>query len=133
MVERDRTIRPLASRHVETEEWLETRFPGVRVKVMHFRDGVACVYDRFDPGARLFAHQHGFRQLRYVLEGEFIVNGVAYGPGSMIDFPEFTEYESSSPKGGLWLLIQMPGSTGITPTDPTGFAYNALLHSREVD
>lgn len=120
----DRTIRPLTAQNIHETDWRNTRFGDVNIKVLSFRDGVAFLYDKFSPGAHTFPHQHGFRQLRYILEGEFIVNGVTYGPGTLIDFPEFTEYESFSPKGGLWLLIQMPGSKGDIPTDPTGWSYN---------
>ncbi|WP_311029581.1 cupin domain-containing protein [Mesorhizobium koreense] len=123
-MKRDRTLRELGAKNINNLEWTKTRFDDVSIKLLSFRDGVACVYDRFAPGARTFPHQHGFRQLRYILEGEFIVNGVTYGPGTLIDFPEFTEYETICPNGGLWLLIQMPGKTGLAPTDPTGWAYN---------
>jgi hypothetical protein len=105
-------------------EWEGTRFPECFIKVLSFRDKVNFELDKFEPGGYTFPHQHLFWQLRYVLEGEFIVNGHTYGPGTLIDFPEKTIYEVSSPKGGVWIILQMPGvTTGMPPSDPTGLEY----------
>lgn len=105
-------------------EWGPTRFPECFIKVLSFRDGVNFELDRFEPGGHTFPHQHRFWQIRYVLEGEFVVNGKTYGAGTLIDFPENTPYEVHSPKGGVWIILQMPGpSTGEAPTDPSGMAY----------
>ena len=105
-------------------DWEGTRFPECFIKVLSFRDGVNFELDRFEPGGHTFPHQHNFWQIRYVLEGEFVVNGKTYGPGTLIDFPEKTPYEVFSPKGGVWIILQMPGpTTGEAPTDPSGLAY----------
>ena len=109
-----------------TMEWEATRFPDFQVKILSFKDKTNFSIGKMAPGGRNFAHAHGFRQVRFVLEGEFIVNGKAYGPGSFIDFPEFGRYESYSPNGGVWLQIQLPNPrTGDGPTDPYGHQYGA--------
>ncbi len=105
-------------------EWEGTRFPECFIKVLSFRDKVNFELDKFEPGGHTFPHQHQFWQLRYVLEGEFIVNGKTHGPGTLIDFPEKTVYEVYSPKGGVWIILQLTGpTTGVPPTDPTGLEY----------
>jgi hypothetical protein len=116
----------LESLDTNAMEWESTRFPDFHVKILSFRDKTNISIGKMDPGGRNFAHGHGFRQVRYVLEGEFIVNGKAYGAGSYIDFPEFCRYESYSPKGGVWLQIQLPNpKTGEGPSDPYGHKYGA--------
>ena len=107
-------------------EWQDTRFGTSFVKVLLFRDGVNFEVDRFEPGATTFPHSHGFWQLRYILEGEFIVNGTKYRPGTLIDFPPQVQYEVVSPTGGQWIIVQLPDpKTGYAPKDPTGKAYGA--------
>jgi hypothetical protein len=107
-------------------EWQDTRFDDCFVKVLHFGNGVNFELDKFEPGAHTFAHAHGFWQMRYVLEGEFVVNGVTHGPGTLIQFPALKKYEVVSPKGGTWIILQMPDpETGERPKDPTGKAYGS--------
>jgi hypothetical protein len=80
---------------------------------------------RFEPGVYEIPHQHGFWQLRYILEGEFILNNQKFGPGTLVDFPEKTIYEIQSKTGGSWLSFQLKGpTTGIAPSDPYGFTYD---------
>ena len=106
-------------------EWEATRFPDFHVKPLGYRQGEAYVsMGRMSPGGRNFPHAHGFHQVRFVLEGEFIINGKTYGPGSYIDYPEFSRYETYSPKGGTWFQIQFWNQkTGDGPTDQHGFSY----------
>jgi hypothetical protein len=104
--------------------WQETRFADNVIKVLSFRDGVLFEIQKFEPNSYTFPHKHGFRQLRYILEGEMIVNGKTYGPGTLIDFPEKEIYEVHSPKGGSWIVVQLAGTTtGEVPVDPTGLLY----------
>ena len=114
----------LPSKDTNKMEWEPTRFSDFHVKVLAFKDKCNFSIGRMAPGGRNFAHAHGFPQARYVLEGEFIVNGKAYGPGCFIEFPAFQRYESYSPKGGVWLQIQVPNpETGDYATDTYGHAY----------
>lgn len=119
-------LEELKSVNAHVLDWAPTRFKECFIKVLSFRDGVNFELDKFEPGGHTFPHAHGFWQLRYVLEGEFIVNGRAYGPGTLIDFPELTHYEVYSPKGGIWIILQLPGPrTGEAPSDPSGLTYGS--------
>jgi hypothetical protein len=117
-------LKPLTAIHIKDIPWEQTRFDDIYIKLFSFRDGVVFEIQRFEPDTGTFPHQHDFRQLRYILEGEFIVNGVSHGPGTFIDFPERQPYEVRVPSGGQWIIVQLAGSTtGIAPTDPSGVAY----------
>lgn len=117
-------INELKAVNVNDVEWQETRFDDNYIKVLSFRDGVVFELQKFDGDSYTFPHKHGFRQLRYVLEGEFVVNGKKHGPNTLIDFPENEIYEVNAPSGGIWIVVQMPGATtGEAPTDPTGLSY----------
>src|SRR6185312_16903924 len=72
---------------------------------------------RFEPGSSHPLHRHDFAQIWYILEGEFVIDGQTYGPGTML-FPPDPHYEDAmhTATGGLWLLVQYPGpSTGKPP------------------
>lgn len=117
-------LQELVAKNIHDMEWQETRFVDNWIKVLSFRDNVLFELQKFAPNTGTFPHGHQFRQLRYVLEGEFICNGKTYGPGTLIDFPEKVVYEVHAPKGGVWIVVQLPGATtGEGPTDPTGLAY----------
>jgi hypothetical protein len=122
--DQDMQLNELKAVHVDDVEWQETRFDDNYIKVLSFRDGVNFELQRFDADSYTFPHKHGFRQLRYILEGEFMVNGKRHGPGTLIDFPENEIYEVEAPSGGIWIVVQLPGAhTGEAPTDPTGLSY----------
>jgi hypothetical protein len=125
-------IQELHAVNLDDLDWQDTRFGTSFVKVLQFKDGVNFEVDRFEPGASTFRHSHGFWQMRYILEGEFIINGKKHGPGTLIDFPALTEYEVVSPTGGKWIIVQLPDpKTGYAPTDPTGKAYGAAKAEAE--
>jgi hypothetical protein len=106
-------------------EWEGTPSPLAAVKVLMFRDDVLVRLHKFEPGIYEIPHKHGFWQLRYILDGEFILNEQTFGPGTLVDFPENTIYEIKSVTGGSWLSIQLKGpNTGIAPSDPYGFSYD---------
>ena len=117
-------INPLPAVNIEDVKWQETRFEDNYIKVLSFRDGVVFEIQKFEKDSYTFPHKHGFRQLRYILKGDFIVNGTKHGPGTLIDFPEKEIYEVHAPDGAEWIVVQLPGATtGEAPTDPTGLAY----------
>ena len=116
--------KPLIAVNSKDVPWEETRFEDIYIRLLSFRDGVVFEIQKFEIGTGTFPHQHDFRQLRYILEGDFQVNGVWYGPGTLIDFPEKQPYEVKVPGGGQWIVVQLPGATtGVAPTDPSGMAY----------
>lgn len=119
------TLKPLKGENIDDLNWRGSRFAESDIKVLSYRDGVALNMTRVKPGGYTFPHQHLFRQIRYILEGEFIINGITYGPGSAIDFPERVHYEVDCPQGGLMLVFQFHGTTtgvGVLG-DPGGLAY----------
>jgi hypothetical protein len=120
-----KTLAKLESINEKDLPWAATRFPLFHNKPLSVREGEAFFsIGRMGPGGRNFPHAHGFHQVRYVLEGEFIINGVTYGPGSLIDYPEFARYETYSPKGGTWFQVQFWNpKNGAGPTDFSGFTY----------
>lgn len=117
------SLADLVSCNENDVEWESTRFPTQFVKQLSFRDGVAFFLTKTLPDGYTFPHQHDFRQLRLIMEGEYIINGKSYGPGSLVEFPDKTVYEVHVPNGGVFLTIQMPGKNGRGPEDPRGLNY----------
>ena len=68
-----------------TVDWMQLDFAGGSMKMLHQdqRTGGMTVMTRMQPGAVIPAHSHTQAdETVYVLEGDFIEDGVAYGPGS---------------------------------------------------
>ncbi len=126
-------IKELYAKHADQLEWESTRFPENEVKTLSFHDGVAFFITKTAPGGYTFPHLHEFRQFRYILEGEYIVNGKTYGPGTLIEFPDLVPYEVSCPKGATWIVVQVPGKNGKGPTDPRGLNYGEPPPRTEAD
>lgn len=113
------TLIELASSSVDTVQWEKSRLPDSLVKMLSFKDGVAFSLAKVEAGSQQSARRDSYRQIRYVVEGEFVVNGKSYGPGSTIDIPEDTDYTVASPSGGQWFVLEMGGkSPGTEPSDP---------------
>ena len=113
------TLLGLASSSVEEVAWEASRLPDSLVKMLSFKDGVTFFLAKMAPGGEQPAQRDEYRQIRYVLEGRFVVNGQPYGPGTMIDIPENTDYTVSAPSSGEWFVLEMPGKSAETqPTDP---------------
>jgi len=108
-------------------DWRPTRFEKSFSKDLFYRDGASVILNRFDPGGNNFAHQHPYRQIRYILEGHMTVNGRTYGPGSIIDFPANTVYEVTCPEGGVWLVLQLKTEIGVLPPDRSGIEQKQAL------
>lgn len=126
-------LNELPALNINDVQWQETRFEDNYIKVLSFRDGVVFELQKFEKDSYTFPHKHGFRQLRYILEGEFLVNGKKYGPGTLIDFPEKEIYEVHAPDSGIWIVVQLPGATtGEAPTDPTGLSYGKAPPRKKV-
>jgi redox-sensitive bicupin YhaK (pirin superfamily) len=108
--------------HRDEREWETIRWPGQTGKMLfHPRaerptEPNAGIV-RYEPGSRHPLHQHDFAQVWYVLQGEFRIGGVAYGPGTMIFYPDpHFEQELVTDTGGEMLFVQYPGpSTGGRP------------------
>ncbi len=127
------TLVELDAANVDDVEWETTRFPTQFVKELSFRDGAAFFLTKTLPDGHTFPHQHDFRQLRLIMEGDYIINGETYKPGSLVEFPDKTVYEVFMPKGGVFLTIQLPGKNGQGPTDPRGLNYGGPPKSSSSD
>jgi redox-sensitive bicupin YhaK (pirin superfamily) len=108
--------------HRDEREWETIRWPGQTGKMLfHPRaerpsEPNAGIV-RYEPGSHHPLHQHDFAQVWYVLQGEFRIGGVRYGPGTMIFYPDpHFEQELVTDSGGEMLFVQYPGpSTGGRP------------------
>jgi hypothetical protein len=105
--------------HIDEREWEMLRFDGSQSKMLfHPRPERPTEpnagFVRFQPGAGYPLHRHDFAQIWYILEGEFVIGGRKYDPGTMIFHPDpHYEEEMHTETGGLWLIVQYPGpSTG---------------------
>lgn len=71
--------------HTDTIEWQPGPYPGVQLKVLH-RDpvtGGVTVLRKFAAGVIVPAHVHPLaNETAYVLSGEWIEDGIGYGPGT---------------------------------------------------
>jgi quercetin dioxygenase-like cupin family protein len=68
-----------------TVDWTPLDFPGVSMKVLRQEpaSGAMTVMTRMDAGASIPAHTHTRAdETVFVVDGEFIEDGVSYGPGS---------------------------------------------------
>jgi len=104
------SLAPLASRFVEVEKlpWEDTRFPGVRQKVLVVdRDsGVATVLIHMAPGARLPDHEHVLLEQTYVLEGSLVCGEGECKAGDFVWRPAGSRHSAwGGPQGGTMLAI----------------------------
>jgi len=76
----------------------DTRFDDIHIKLLSFRDGVIFEFSDLPRTPHLSASAR-LSPVAIYPGGEFIVNGVRYSPGTLIDFPERQPYEVSVPNG----------------------------------
>ena len=103
--------------HESEHEWELLRFDGFESKMLfHPRPERPTEpnagFVRFAPGSGYPMHRHDFAQVWYIMEGEFLIGGKKYGPGTMVFHPDpHVEDEMHTETGGLWLMVQYPGPT----------------------
>ena len=69
---------------------------------------------RYAPGSSHPMHRHDFAQVWYITEGDFIIGGKNYGPGTMIFHPDpHYEDELHTETGGVMLVVQYPGPNDL--------------------
>jgi quercetin dioxygenase-like cupin family protein len=88
-------------------EWTTLDFPGVFLKTLRqdAASGGMTVMTRMQPGAMIPAHSHTRAdETVYVLEGDFIEDGVAYGPGSFFAGAAGMVHGPHGTRGGCVLL-----------------------------
>lgn len=95
-----------------TIEWTPLDFPGVAMKTLRqdARTGGMMVMTRMQPGATIPAHSHtSADETVYVLEGDFIEDGAAYGPGTFFAGAAGTVHGPHRTVGGCVLLTTFSG------------------------
>ncbi len=112
-----KTHRPAEVVHQDDREWEVLRWAGQHSKMLfHPRPERPTEPNaglvRYEPGSHHPFHAHDFAQVWYILEGEFRIGEVNYGPGTMLFYPD-PHYEEPlrTGTGGLMLFVQYPGPT----------------------
>src|SRR4029077_1860367 len=79
--------------HAEDRAWETLRWPGQWSKMLfHPRPDAPTEPNaglvRYEPGSHHPFHKHDFAQVWYILEGTFRIGETAYGPGTMLYYPD---------------------------------------------
>ena len=113
---------PMEAVHIDDRPWATLRWPGQWSKMLfHPRPERATEPNaglvRYEPGSHHPLHKHDFAQIWYILEGQFQIGEVTYGPGTMLFYPDpHWEAPLSTSTGGLMLFVQYQGPiTGGRP------------------
>ena len=105
----DAKLAPLASRYlnVETLPWQDTRFAGVRMKVLveDKETGLVTALVRFAAGAKLPDHEHVEIEQTWVLEGSLADEEGEAKAGSFVWRPAGNRHNAYSPNGCLVLSM----------------------------
>jgi hypothetical protein len=108
---------PYEVRHLDDMDWETIRWPGETGKMLfHPRPERPTEPNagilRLAPGAYHPEHYHGFAQVWFILKGEFQIDGVTHGPGTMLFHPDpHFEGDFKTEEGGEILIVQYPGPT----------------------
>jgi anti-sigma factor ChrR (cupin superfamily) len=112
-----RDHQPFEARHFDDVEWETIRWPGETGKMLYHprperpTEPNAGIL-RLEPGAYHPEHYHGFAQVWHILEGDFTIDGVVYGPGTVLFHPDpHFEGEFRTETGGEIFIVQYPGPT----------------------
>lgn len=90
-------------------DWKALTFPGVAMKLLHTNPetGGTIVATKMDAGAEFPAHHHALAdETVYVLEGDFIENGVAYRQGTLFFAAAGSVHGPHRTESGCTVLIQ---------------------------
>ncbi len=96
-----------------TLAWSPLDFAGVSMKTLQTdeRTGGMTVMTRMAPGATIPAHSHTYAdETVYVVEGDFIEDGINYGPGSFFAGSAGTFHGPHSTSKGCILLTTFSAS-----------------------
>jgi anti-sigma factor ChrR (cupin superfamily) len=96
----------LASRYLDVPNmpWQETRFPGIRIKVLYSEQGgITTALFKLDAGAIVPLHEHTALEQTYVLEGTLEDHEGACGPGQFVWRPAGNCHEAVAPNGAVIL------------------------------
>ena len=101
------SLAPLSSRYVQVEDlpWQDTRFPGIRMKVlMEDADtGLQTVLTEMAPGAVLTDHEHTQLEQSWVLQGSLVDHEGEVTAGNYVWRPAGSRHTAHAPQGALVL------------------------------
>lgn len=104
--------------HADSLEWQPSGIEGVHFKVL---DGdlattAAVVVYRFDAGSVVPAHSHTKAdEVAYVLDGDFIENGVTYKAGSVFAAPAGTVHGEHRTVNGATVMFVLSRELDFIP------------------
>lgn len=105
----DDKLGPLASRYLTVAElpWQDTRFPGVKMKVLveDKESGLTTGLFKFEPGAKLPDHEHVEIEQSWILEGSLADEEGEATAGNFVWRPAGNRHNAYSPKGCLVLSM----------------------------
>ena len=87
--------------------WEETKFPGIRMKVLYAEpdSGMSTILFKLEPGAEIPLHEHRAVEQTYVLEGRFVDDEGEALPGEFVWRPAGNTHVARAPEGALLLGI----------------------------
>ena len=94
-------------------DWSPLDFPGVSMKILqqNAATGGMTVMTRIAPGASIPAHSHTTAdETVYVVEGDFVEDGMSFGPGNFFIGRAGTAHGPHSSSGGCVLLTTFSAS-----------------------
>jgi len=84
--------------------WEETKFPGIRIKVLYTDDsGMTTALFKLEPGAVVPLHEHTALEQTYVIDGSLEDHDGKCGPGQFVWRPAGNQHEAVAPKGAVLL------------------------------
>ncbi len=89
--------------------WIPLAFAGVTMKPLHTdtATGASTVLTRLAAGASIPRHRHTLAdETVYVIEGDFVEDGVAYGPGSFFAGQAGTDHGPHDSVSGCVVLTR---------------------------
>ncbi len=94
--------------------------PGVTLATLHKDEatGAMSVIRRLAPGATIPAHSHTYAdETVYVLEGDFIEDGIAYGPGAVFFGKAKTPHGPHHSRTGCAVLTHFSAALDFVPLE----------------
>ena len=85
--------------------WLETKFPGIEMKVLYTdpATGMSTILFRMAPGAEVPLHEHTALEQTYMLEGRLVDEEGECGPGAFVWRPSGHRHIARAPEGAVFL------------------------------
>ena len=107
LIEKHAGLGPLATRLVEVDQmtWRDTRFPGIRVKVLmeDKETGMATTLFQWAPGSELPLHEHTAIEQSFILEGSLEDHEGVCTAGNYVWRPGGSRHVARAPQGALVL------------------------------